>query len=345
MNKRGVRGQLFGLLFGGILAVALLVATSFGVNAQILPSFGGTRTGTTGHQFLKIGPDARSASLAGAVTATTTDPSAMSWNPAGIAGMDSLKWGFQGGFTRYFAEIGISHLQAVYRRGETFWGGSLIYLNSGDMPVTTEFAPQGTGQTFRVVNMALGLTFARQLTQQFRFGASAKYAHESLSGVTINNALVDLGFQYDIGLKGARFAVSVSNFGLNVSPSGTILVNRLNGATELSDFESVQAPAVFRIGLALDALKREEHLITAAVQLNHPTDNNETIAFGGEYSWKKLLFGRLGYEFGVDERGLPAFGVGLALPRRFGKATLDYGFNSKERLGNTHRFTLGVGIR
>lgn len=40
---------------------ALLIAGE--ANAQILPSFGDSRSGSTGMQFLKISPDARSMSL------------------------------------------------------------------------------------------------------------------------------------------------------------------------------------------------------------------------------------------------------------------------------------------
>ena len=50
--------------------------------AQILPTFGNSRSGTSGMQFLKVWPDARSGALGGAVTAIVNDPSAAYWNPA-----------------------------------------------------------------------------------------------------------------------------------------------------------------------------------------------------------------------------------------------------------------------
>jgi hypothetical protein len=40
-------------------------------------------------QFLKIAPDARGASLAGAFSSVADDPSAAYWNPAGLTHVDT----------------------------------------------------------------------------------------------------------------------------------------------------------------------------------------------------------------------------------------------------------------
>jgi len=59
--------------------------------AQILPTFGNSRTGGSGMQFLKIAPDARSAAMSGSVVGLVNDASAMYWNPAGITSIDTGK--------------------------------------------------------------------------------------------------------------------------------------------------------------------------------------------------------------------------------------------------------------
>jgi hypothetical protein len=41
---------------------------------------------------------------------------------------------------------------------------------------------------------------------------------------TTDNAVVDFGFQYEVGKANTRFAVGVSNFGSNTEPSGTNIV-------------------------------------------------------------------------------------------------------------------------
>jgi len=326
-----------GLLLGVFLPLKL--------NAQVLPAFGASRAGTTGMQFLKIAPDARSAGLSGNFVALVNDVSAVYWNPAGLALLDSQRYHVQMGQTLYWADIGISYLAAVRRfSGGSALGLSVVGLNSGEMPVTTEFQPFGTGETFTANSSLVGLTYARSLTDMFSFGISAKWARENLAGVVTQNVLSDFGFDYQIGLRNATLAVCVSNFGVNVRPDGSLSRLRLSGRDTLTDFEEISVPALFRVGLAFDALNKENHRIRGAVQLNHPTDNRESLGFGGEYAYRNLLFARMGYEVGVDEALLPSFGAGFLLPRRFGSLRFDYGFNNKTRLGSVHRFTLGLAL-
>lgn len=331
-----------------MLRTILLFITLFtfqAAQAQVLPSFGGSRAGTTGMQFLKIGVDARSAGLSGNYIAVVNDISALYWNPAGITGLDSQRTHFQFGHTLYWADIGISYGGLAYRlAGGGVLGLSIMSLNSGDMDVTTEFQPFGTGETFSVNSSLIGLTYAKSLTDQFSFGLTGKWARESLAGIVTNNAIFDFGITYDVGLMNSRFAVSVANFGVNVQPNGEINVLKFTGSETVSEFEDVSVPAIFRIGFAFDPLVTELHRITAIAQLNHPTDNKETFGIGAEYNYKNIFFGRMGYEFGVDELALPAFGIGLQAPRNFGYMRFDYGFNNKTRLGSVHRFTISVGL-
>lgn len=318
---------------------------SVAAQAQVLPSFGGSRAGTTGMQFLKIGVDARSAGLSGNYIAVANDVSALFWNPAGITGLDTQRTHFQFGHTLYWADIGISYGGLAYRlNGGGVLGLSLMSLNSGDMPVTTEFQPFGTGETFSVHNSLIGLTYAKALTDQFSFGLTGKWARESMVGIVTNNAIFDFGITYNVGIKNARFAVSVANFGVNVQPNGEIRRLNFTGTETIDEFEDVSVPAMFRIGFAFDPLITEFHKITAIAQLNHPTDNKETLGIGAEYNYKNIFFGRMGYELGIDEMALPAFGVGFQTPRNFGYMRFDYGFNNKTRLGSVHRFTVSIGI-
>ena len=158
------------------------------------------------------------------------------------------------------------------------------------------------------------------------------------------NVMFDLGLMYNIAEKRMRFAVSISNFGFNVKPDGSFTWLRLNGQNTSSSFEDMAVPAMFRIGYAYDAIKKGKNQLTTSIQLNHPTDNSETLGIGAEYSWNKMLFLRSGYEFGVDEQTIPAAGVGVQFQRRFGVLRLDYSYNNRDRLGAINRLTLNVGL-
>jgi hypothetical protein len=315
--------------------------------AQILPTFGNSRTGGSGMQFLKISPDARGMAMGGAAVAVTNDASSLFWNPAGITGIDTCKIHVMASHTRYFGDISGNYVGLVKKVGKlSYFGFQVFSMNYGTMDETTEFESKGTGRTFTVSNYTIGLTYAKILTNSFSFGVNAKYANEGFGGTTIHNALFDLGLKYDVGVKHTRFGINFSNFGFNVSPTGDVSVLKFSGPTDITSFSKVSVPGVFRLGIAFDPLHTADHVLTVAGQLNHPTDNNETVAFGTEYTYLNMAHLRAGYEFGSDEKYIaPSAGLGLKLPTRFVNMNIDYGFLAKSRLGNIHRITLAINIR
>jgi hypothetical protein len=329
-----------------LILILLGLATTY-VKAQVLPTFGDSRTGGSGMQFLKISPDARGMSLGGGAVAITNDVSAMYWNPAGITDVDTGKVNLQLSHTRYFGDISSSFGGAVIKAGPLSYVGIQVFsMNYGTMDETTEFESKGTGRTFSVANYLIGLTYAKVLTNSFSFGVNAKFAQEGFAGVNVNNVLFDLGLKYNIGVQHARFGINFSNFGFNVSPNGSATILKFNGENDIVNFSNVTVPGIFRLGIAFDPLHTNDHVITAIGQLNHPTDNNETYVLAAEYCYLKTVYARMGYEFVSDEKYIaPSVGMGVKILRSFGGFTVDYGFLAKNSLGNNHRISLGINIR
>ncbi len=317
------------------------------VQAQILPTFGNSRTGGSGMQFLKIAPDARSAAMSGAVVGLVNDASAMYWNPAGITSIDTGKVTAQFSNTRWFGNSQVNYGAVAFKAGKlSYVGINVMSLGFGDNKETTEFEPNGTGRNVLMGSTSIGVSFAKILTNNFSFGLQAKFAQEVIANVSLNNVLFDLGLTYNIGIKNARFGVTFTNFGLNVAPTGDVTILKMNNESAKSDFTPVSAPAIFRLGFAIDPICDGTNILTIAAQLNHPTDNNETLAAALEYSWKKILFARTGWEFGLDEdNNFPTVGFGVKLPRSFGNFGVDYGLISKSRIGNIHRIGLLFTIK
>lgn len=329
------------------LILIFLLSGAFAAKAQLLPTFGDSRTGGSGMQFLKISPDARSLSLAGAVVSSTNDVSSLFWNPAGITGIDTGKVNVMVSHTRYFGDISGNFAGAVMKAGKLSYVGIQVFsMNYGTMDETTEFESKGTGRTFSVSNYTIGLTYAKILTNSFSFGINGKYANEGFAGMHVNNVLFDLGLKYDVGVKHTRFGLNFSNFGFNVNPSGDVKILKFDGVQDVKSFSNISVPGIFRLGLAFDPIHTKDQVLTVSGQLNHPTDNNETYALGSEYCYLKTVYVRAGYEFGSDERYIaPSAGLGLKMNRGFGGIAIDYGFLAKSNLGNIHRITLAINVR
>jgi len=330
-----------------LFAFVLVSLGAQNVNAQLLPSLGGERSGTSGYQFLKIPVDARAASLGESVVATAFDISALYWNPALASHMPGIQAGFH--HTAYFVDVDIEFAGLNYKfpGSNISIGASLQTLNSGEMAVTTEFEPFGTGEKFRLIDVAAGLTFSQQLTDLFSYGITTKYIQESVAGISSSTVAFDMGIFYAVGSTGARMGVSVRNFGLDGTPSGELerTVIGANPTQVETDFEVLTPPTTFHMGFAYDMLKSSTNSsATVSAQLNNPNDNAENWNVGAEYGWKNTLFLRTGYRFGIEEITVPSFGLGIHAPVATATFKFDYAFNHLERLGTVHRLGMSVAF-
>ncbi|MFC2085889.1 PorV/PorQ family protein [Bacteroidota bacterium] len=308
---------------------------------QLLPSFGRDRAGTSGYQFLKIPVDARSAAMSQTVASNAFDVSSLFWNPA-LAAQVTHKTAFGAGYTGYFADVSLSYLGLLHQVGSFKVGLSVQSMISGDMDVTTEFQPFGTGETFQAVDLAAGLTLAQQLTDLFSYGVTARYVQESLAEIHARTVVFDTGIFYRVGATGAQMAVVIQNFGFDSSVSGEIERVTLDDVSLLeNEFESYTPPTTFLLGLTYNVFHRNgDQDLTVSAQLNNPNDNAESLNIGVEYVWQQILALRSGYRFGVEEATTPSFGIGLMIPGNGPSARFDYAFTSLGRLGAVHR----VGI-
>jgi hypothetical protein len=319
-----------------ILFLILCVAEA---NAQLFPVLGGQRAGISTAQFLKIGVGGRAAALGESFIAISDDASALYWNPAGLSQFKKNQVIFSHNI--WLVDINHDFAGIVYHLDEdNTFGASLTALSMDDMPVTTEFAPFGTGEYFGFSDIALSLSYSRKMTEQFSFGGTVKYVEETLDKLKMRGVMIDLGTFYWTGLGSTRFAVTVSNFGAELAPDGEVV---LVGKRENSEWQSFSPPTIFRIGFALEPYDIEEHRITTSIQLNHPNDNSENVVLGVEYCWNKMMFIRGGYKFNVDEQNY-SFGAGLNAPISIAEFTLDYAFTNFQRLGSAHRFSIILGL-
>ena len=322
-------------LFCAVTVCMLLCSQSS--YAQLIPVLGSQRAGTAMGQFLKIGVGGRAVGMGESFVAVANDASALYWNPAGITESEKNQIIFS--HTNWPVEIRHEFLGYIHKvGGSSTIGFSVIALHTDDIEETTEFQPLGTGNFVSFGDVAIGLTFARKMTDRFSIGLTLKYVDENIAELHARNVFVDFGTFFWTGLGSSRFAVSVTNFGTNMELSGKVTER---DGTEVTDFQDFSPPTVFRIGFAAEIVDNESHKITSSIQLNHLNDNAETLNFGIEYWWNSLVALRGGYRANVDEESF-TFGGGLALPLNVVDLELDISYSDFGRLGNASRLSASL---
>lgn len=314
--------------------------------AQLVPNLGGQRAGISAFQFLKIGVGARGVAMGESFVAVANDASALFWNPAGLVQFDQNE--IIAAHTEYVVDISHEYFGLVYHLGESdALGASFSSLHMKDMQITTETQPFGTGNYFSFGDIAIGLTYANKMTEQFSFGATVRYAEETLDILKMRSVMVDLGTMYWTGLGSTRFAVTISNFGSDVKPKGTLTQPSGSAVTE---FQAFSLPTIFRLGVAMEPFEDEDSRLTTSIQLNHPNDNAEHFRLGAEYAYRNTLFFRGGIKrtigqrlFGEDGTSPEDFTLGagfrIDLPG-ISRVSADYAFARYSELGSVHRFSV-----
>ena len=155
--------------------------------------------------------------------AVANDPSAIYWNPAGLASLQSRE--VSASHIDWPADIQYDHLTLVVPSRRL--GGSLGFqlgVLETRIKETTELEPFGTGNEFSYSDLVAGMAFARRWTDKLLVGAGAKFVREDLGsevgGTTTSAVLFDVGSIYYLGLGSVRIATSLTSFGPEMRPSG-----------------------------------------------------------------------------------------------------------------------------
>lgn len=306
------------------------------------------KVGAAGGQFLKIGPGGRANGMAGAYGAVANDLTAIYWNPAGVADVKDMAGAFS--YTQWFAGFSHSFAALALPLGDNFVAAaSLTAFGSDDIPVTTIEFPDGTGNTYRYNDIAVGVTFSGYLTDQFSFGITAKYISSALASLNSSGFAFDIGTMYATGIQGIKLGFSIHNLGTEQEFSGVDLNSTKKFIEQLYsapiDVKYVASPyslpLIFRAGLSSDIFESEEHKLVGAVDFVTLSDTPEQFALGAEYTWNNFLSVRAGYRIGSDQLG---FGGGIGLKYSGGgfSGQLDYAINPTADLGLINRLSIAV---
>ena len=304
------------------------------------------KSGTTAAQFLKIGVGAQAMGVGGAFVAATDDVYSLYWNPAGITKVSRVT--FAGAYTQWFADITHQFFGLVLPiDGSSAVGFHAIFLNIDPIEITTIDRPHGTGEFFDANDLAVGVSYARRLTNLFAMGITGKYLQQSIYNESAGTFAFDIGSMLDVPWWGIKLGMHFSNFGGKLQLDGRDLIREFDmnpnnttniGVEKRLQTEPWELPINFRVGLAADVMGGEEspmdseiNRLSISIDGNHPVDSPEFINLGVEYSYQDLVTARFGYRMKPDNSKL-FYGAGLKMPISDAFLTLDYALASYDEL-------------
>lgn len=318
------------------------------------------KVGTTSFQFLKVMPSARGTALGEAFSAAVDHSDAVYFNPSALTRVKKMDISVD--YMDYFLDVSHFSLSAactVPNIGTFAVHG--IMTDVGAIKVTTVDALDFvdgvylgyTGETIHPGSQVFGFSFARDLTDKFSFGVTAKYGREDLGVKSTGNLMFDAGLTYDTGFKSLKIAAVVRHFGPEVKFYDNVNLPRYDASTDSSYFKrytgkSYPLPQTFNIGLAAYLLSADANALfhsdtqtlLLACDIVQPRDYDQQYNIGLEYGFNQLLFLRGGYKLNYDEEGL-SLGFGLT----WNKLRMDYAYSDfGDYLDAVHRFSFGFLI-
>ena len=305
------------------------------------------KVATSGTQFLKLGVGARARGMGGAFIGVADDAQAVFWNPAGLANIESKDLSFS--HLSWIADI--NHESFAYAQNFSKVGVfavSAIVLGTEEMDVTTTQSQEGTGETFTYRDLAIGLSYARRLTDKFSFGLTVKYIDEQIYTQHARGFGLDLGTQYQTGLKSLTLSMAITDFGQDLRFKGRYFNTEVVSGTntmlfEKREFDRFALPLKFVIGVTYDVLEGKEFKSKIAFDALHPNDYSERIHLGWENLYKDILALRVGYKFNYTEEGLC---LGFGIKKRLGALyfKIDYAYSDFGVFDNADAFSLGIAF-
>jgi hypothetical protein len=282
----------------------------------------------------------------------------MYWNPAGLArGEDGTEVMFS--HMSYLAGISVEFAGVSMRLGSLGQlGFSVKSLAVGEIAVTTEDQPDGTGQTASPAYLVAGGTFSRQVSDKISVGITGNVIYESMERVSASGVAFSAGVQYTGlgGIEGLSLGVAVKNVGPQMRYDGTGLI-RTADITDASrglaplKLQSAGAdlPSTIEIGLGYSMRLGEGNRLNMTSSFQNNNYSEDEYRFGGEYIYEDLLAIRAGASISPQDPGNeyifgPTGGLGVHARIDEIRVSVDYAYRWVRYFSANHVITLNVGF-
>ncbi|MBI4547075.1 MAG: PorV/PorQ family protein [Ignavibacteriae bacterium] len=348
---------------GGTMKPLILVLCGLLICSVPVHAGRGDKSGTSAAAELLIPIGPRGIALGGSSLATVTGIEAVYWNPAGLA--QSLHAAYaMFSHMDYIADIGVEYgAVGISFAGFGTLALSLKTLSFGDIEITTEDQPDGTGELTSPTFFTLGTTYARQLADRIAVGLTFNLISERMERVSSTGIAFNIGVQYSGvgGISGLDLGVVVKNIGPQMKYSGPGLLRQGNiddvlrpGSFYLVKAASAELPSIMELGLGYrTTLAEGSKLITTAMFQNNNFSEDE-YKTGIEYVYNDMLFLRGGYNIVSTQSsdresifdGAHGWTFGFGFHRLVSDVdvNVDYAYRAVEFFGGNHVFGVTFGF-
>jgi hypothetical protein len=337
----------------GIIAVVFILSVAFSAKYEKLAQ--------SGCQFLSVVSDARAAAMGEAMTSLQLGSSALFFNPAGMSELSGIL-DVTASNNRWIADIIHNTLSLALSPFEGKYGVVGLSVQSVDYGTfygtrVDESSPSGfidMGE-FKLNALALGVGYAKRLTERFSIGGQVRWVRQDLgesiiptyttvidtAGISVPDTLekrvdneltplaFDFGTQYKLGFKSLVFGMSIRNFSKEIKYVE----------------EGFQLPLVFNLGISMNLMDFVEESISKeqslyiSIDASHYRSHPEQIKIGLDYRIRNTLSLRGGYISNNDESGF-SFGAGVS----YVKATFDFSYTPFGIFGSVQRMTVRFSL-
>ncbi len=317
------------------------------------------RQGEAGAYELLMNPWARSAGLHTINTSCIRGAESMRVNPAGLSRVGKTEVLIA--HTRYLegTDLKFNALGFSQKMGKnSAIGVTLMAIDFGEIPVTTEALPQGTGATYSPSFFNLGLGYAHTFENKVSVGVTFRVISEALSNITAFGFAIDAGVQYVTGPQdNFKIGISLRSIGSPMQFSGQGLSQQLQSPdadfnnTYFARANAFELPSLLNMGASYDFILDEKNRLTLVGNFTSNSFSSDQYGIGLEYSLNDMfmLRGAYRYETAENEDSRSAYtglsgGFSIEVPlkkesnRKFG---IDYAYRASQPFSGTHN----IGIR
>ena len=342
-----MRKMLFKSILG-LLGVLLLV------NSHAFAG-GRDRAGSSAASSLLIPVGARGIAMGGSGTATSSGIDAIFWNPAGISN-SAYQSDLMFSHMEYFAGMDLEYAAAITDLG-TFGtlGFSVKSLIIGDIAVTTEEQPDGTGEILNPNFITLGVHYSKILSDRVSVGITSKLINESFLNVGATGVAFDVGVQYK-GLaefENLSIGVVLKDFGPAMTYGGSGLLRLIRVDDVFRDVrieaQPAELPTTLEIGASYSYSLGEGSTINLSGVFQSNNFADDEFRLGAEWAIQDFIYIRGGipivssdfdnpYIFG------PSVGAGVSVQTGKVDLILDYAFRDVEFFDANNIFSIHLGF-